>query len=44
MINDKVPLMINDKVPLMINDKVPLMINPFATGEAYMRQLFHCLQ
>ena len=22
----------------------PLSLNPFATGDAYMRQLFHCLQ
>ena len=25
-------------------DKFKIKLNPFATGDTYMRQLFHCLQ
>ena len=29
---------------LLIMEIIPYCINPFVTGDAYMRQLFHCLQ
>ena len=35
---------VNSKVPAMSVVLHKKQINPFATGDAYMRQLFHCLQ